>query len=215
MPTIQSLTWNAYAPVALAKWYEVHNLTPRTVESHQAILDKYILPVIGEEPIYLLDDENTNLKMLIQRLMAVKPYKTRRNRVGLLRRLLRTAKNDGFLTKIPTCVQRISIANEKPAPPKQDDLFSRFFDDNFKQTAHPDGVKCANCEDATRPREDYKNCLACTILICEECYEASDGLCLSCYNKKQATSQPIQDYAIAFNGKETVKLPYPSPKHTK
>lgn len=112
MPTISSLTLRDYSRVAIAKWYEVEKLTPRTIASQRAILDRYILPLIGDEPIYLIDNENMNLKFLIQQLLAVKPYKTRRNRIGLLRRLLLTAKRDGFLEAIPSCVERISIPNE-------------------------------------------------------------------------------------------------------
>jgi len=129
VPYIIPMTFNGYAEVALAKWYEVEKLTPRTIASQRAILGKYILPILGDVPLYLLDNETMELRFLLKQLLQVKSYKTRRNRVGMLRRLMKTAKKDGFLKEIPSCVMTISIANEKKAkPPEQE---------SFKNTPQP------------------------------------------------------------------------------
>lgn len=119
MAVIRSLTLRDYAPVAIAKWYEVENLTLRTVASYRAIVDKYLLPVVGDVPIYLFDNDKEELLVLLQDLMRVKRYKTRRNRVCLLRRLLVTAVQDGFLQETPSKVSRLSVPNEMPATTKK------------------------------------------------------------------------------------------------
>ena len=150
------LTFNDYAKVVLAKWFEIDKSTSRTVESHEAILRHYILPVIGEEYICLLDNANVKLQRLIRSLVQVPVVKTRRNRICVLRRLLYTAQKDGFLREVPSSVARLSVAKDrKPKKAEQKDIFDPWvlFDVNDVQIEH-----CRMSSTASTQTIQVKNC---------------------------------------------------------